>query len=85
VFQSTLRTFDESVASTHTPCRHVPQCPSAAAPDHAAARVAASHPEQGWSVLCNGVVVFDDLGEILPDGTCLDAYRPGNQRPLLVA
>jgi hypothetical protein len=26
----------------------------------------ASHPEQGWSLLCNGVIVFDDLGEILP-------------------
>jgi len=26
----------------------------------------AAHPEQGWSLLCNGVIVFDDLGEILP-------------------
>jgi hypothetical protein len=26
----------------------------------------ASHPEQGWSLLCNGVIVFDDLGEIRP-------------------
>jgi len=24
------------------------------------------HPEQGWSLLCNGVIVFDDLGEMLP-------------------
>lgn len=85
MFQSTLRTFDQPVVRTHGPCRHVPQCPSAAAADHAAARVVASHPEQGWSVLCNGVVVFDDLGEILPDGTCLDAHWPGNQRPLVPA
>jgi hypothetical protein len=28
----------------------------------------ASHPEQGWSLLCNGVVVFDDGGALLPDG-----------------
>jgi hypothetical protein len=28
----------------------------------------AFHPEQGWSLLCNGVIVFDDLGEILPAG-----------------
>jgi len=28
----------------------------------------ASHPEQGWSLLCNGVIVFDDMGEILPGG-----------------
>lgn len=48
-------------------CRHHPTCPSATAPDHAAARVVASHPEQGWSLLCNGVVVFDDNGELLPD------------------
>jgi len=25
-------------------------------------------PEQGWSLLCNGVVVFDDAGALLPDG-----------------
>ncbi|NIH69130.1 hypothetical protein FB380_003618 [Modestobacter marinus] len=25
-------------------------------------------PEQGWTLLCNGVVVFDDDGELLPDG-----------------
>jgi hypothetical protein len=52
-------------------CPHVPRCPSAGASDHAAARVRVSHPDQGWSVLCNGVVLFDDLGEILPDGTCV--------------
>jgi hypothetical protein len=28
----------------------------------------AFHPEQGWSLLCNGVIVFDDLGEIVPGG-----------------
>jgi hypothetical protein len=27
-----------------------------------------SHPEQGWSLLCNGVVTFDDTGDLLPDG-----------------
>jgi hypothetical protein len=26
------------------------------------------HPEQGWTLLCNGVVLFDDDGELLPDG-----------------
>jgi hypothetical protein len=36
--------------------------------DHDAARTVAFHPEQGWSLLCNGVIVFDDMGEILPDG-----------------
>jgi hypothetical protein len=28
----------------------------------------AHHPEQGWSLLCNGVVFFEDTGELLPDG-----------------
>jgi hypothetical protein len=36
------------------------------APDHMAARVVARHPEQGWSLLCNGVISFDDMGELLP-------------------
>jgi hypothetical protein len=49
-------------------CRHQPTCPSADAPDRDAARVVSSHPEQGWSLLCNGVVSFDDAGDLLPDG-----------------
>jgi hypothetical protein len=35
-----------------------------------------SHPEQGWSLLCNGVVVFDDTGELLPDGAMIAPHRP---------
>ena len=38
------------------------------APDRLAARPLARHPEQGWSLLCNGVVLFDDGGQLLPDG-----------------
>jgi hypothetical protein len=35
-----------------------------------------AHPEQGWSLLCNGLVVFDDLGALLPDGrTVVPAVR----------
>ncbi|MCW2667249.1 MAG: hypothetical protein JWN57_2211 [Frankiales bacterium] len=56
-------------------CTHSPACPSAAAPDHDAARVSTTHPEQGWSLLCNGVVVFEDMGEILPDGSVVAAHR----------
>ncbi len=64
--------------SDHTPvrtCSHVPQCPSADATDRDAAHVVAAHPEQGWSLLCNGVVVFEDFGEILPDGQSVAARR----------
>jgi hypothetical protein len=49
-------------------CLHKPLCPSATSPDHSAAHTLAAHPEQGWSLLCNGVIVFDDSGELLPDG-----------------
>ena len=49
-------------------CSHRPPCPPAGHPDRDAARTVASHPEQGWSLLCNGVIVFDDMGEILPGG-----------------
>jgi hypothetical protein len=33
-----------------------------------AARVVISHPEQGWSMLCNGIVLFDAAGALLPGG-----------------
>jgi len=49
-------------------CTHQPVCPSAEAPDRETALPVAPHPEQGWSLLCNGVVTFDDTGELLPDG-----------------
>jgi hypothetical protein len=35
--------------------------------------VLSGHPEQGWSLLCNGVIAFDDGGDLLPDGR---AVRP---------
>jgi Family of unknown function (DUF5999) len=52
-------------------CQHQPPCPDALAPDRSAARTVASHPEQGWSLLCNGVVLFDDAGVLLPDGRAM--------------
>lgn len=55
-------------------CQHIPQCPAADQSDRSAARPVSAHPEQGWSLLCNGVVLFDDTGLILPSGR---AVRPG--------
>lgn len=49
-------------------CPHHPVCPDADAVDRNAAQVVASFPEQGWSRLCNGVIVFEDTGGLLPDG-----------------
>jgi len=57
-------------------CPHRTPCPPATALDREAARVVAAHPEQGWSLLCNGVIVFDDFGELLPDGTAVPPYQP---------
>jgi hypothetical protein len=37
----------------------------------------AAHPEQGWSLLCNGVVLFDDTGELLPGGQALPPRTAG--------
>lgn len=41
-----------------------------------------SHPEQGWGLLCNGVVVFEDTGELLPDGRGIPAHRGPCGRPV---
>src|SRR6516164_3414440 len=49
-------------------CSHEPQCPSAGDTARAAAHIIAGHPEQGWSLLCNGIVLFDDGGLLLPGG-----------------
>jgi len=60
-------------------CPHRPPCPPAERPDRDAARIVAFHPEQGWSLLCNGVIMFDDRGEILPGGRVVPP--PPNPHP----
>lgn len=57
-------------------CTHLPKCPSAASSDREAAQVIAPHPEQGWSLLCNGLLLFEDTGELLPDGRIIAPHRP---------
>ncbi|MER5596924.1 DUF5999 family protein [Streptomyces sp. NPDC002265] len=52
-------------------CSHRSSCPSA----DAAAHIVSAHPEQGWSLLCNGAIVFDDSGELLPDGSVIAPHR----------
>ncbi|POX46168.1 DUF5999 family protein [Streptomyces sp. Ru72] len=56
-------------------CTHRPECPSADRPDHDAAVIVSAHPEQGWYRLCNGTIVFDDTGELLPDGRAVAPLR----------
>ena len=62
--------------ATPRACDHTPACPAADDAAHDAARVVARHHEQGWVLLCNGVVVFDDTGELLPDGRTVAPHRP---------
>ena len=57
-------------------CPHTPPCPAPSAPDREAAHTIVSHPEQGWSLLCNGVVIFEDTGELLPGGAFIAPHRP---------
>jgi hypothetical protein len=57
-------------------CKHIPCCPEASAPDRDAASIYVSRPEQGWSLLCNGIVSFEDTGELLPDGRAIAPHRP---------
>jgi Family of unknown function (DUF5999) len=65
-------------------CPHTPPCPDASGPDREAARTIISHPEQGWSLLCNGIVVFEDTGELLPDGEPIAPHRPTDLIPRAV-
>ena len=66
------------------PCPHRPRCPSALAHDRSGARTMASHPEQGWSLLCNGVVIFDDGGALLP-GSRAGPPPPASARTVVPA
>jgi hypothetical protein len=63
-------------------CQHSCKCPSADAVDHDAALIVAEHHDQGWVLLCNGVVLFEDCGELLPDGRTV---APRKRRVLVPA
>src|ERR1700709_2124963 len=56
-------------------CQHIPTCPGSQDAAREAARVVSSHPEQGWSLLCNGVILFEDTGELLPDCSTVNPHR----------
>ena len=67
---------DGQPMAARSSCSHRPACPGAEASDREAAMPVATHPEQGWSLLCNGVVLFEDTGELLPDGRIVAPRRP---------
>ncbi|MFB8025994.1 MULTISPECIES: DUF5999 family protein [unclassified Streptomyces] len=56
-------------------CSHQPTCPTADNSDRDAAKVV-TRDVQGWAELCNGVLLFEDTGELLPDGRIIAPHRP---------
>ncbi|MFG2786565.1 DUF5999 family protein [Streptomyces sp. NPDC048419] len=63
-------------------CSHQSSCPSF---DGNAAHVVAAHPEQGWSLLCDGAIVFDDTGELTSDGRAVAPHRVPVERLAVAA
>ncbi|WP_405894982.1 DUF5999 family protein [Streptomyces sp. NBC_01527] len=57
-------------------CMHQPECPPARAADRGAAQVLAHCPVLGYSLLCNGVLSFEDTGALTPDGRICPPRRP---------
>ncbi|MEW2568242.1 DUF5999 family protein [Streptomyces sp. NPDC047070] len=62
-------------------CSRQPSCPSAdrsaraGHDDRSDAHIVSAHPEQGWYLLCDGAIVFDDTGALLPDGRVVAPHR----------
>jgi hypothetical protein len=70
-----LRLFRPLPAPGHAKARYISSSQTRGASCvHTAAHTVAFHPEQGWSLLCNGVIVFDDMGAILPDGRVIPPH-----------
>ncbi|MEU9212906.1 DUF5999 family protein [Streptomyces sp. NPDC048415] len=63
-------------------CSHQTSCQSAGS---GAPHIVAAHPEQGWNLLCNGAIVFDDTGELLPDGRVVAPHRVFAERLAVAA
>lgn len=56
-------------------CVHEPRCPDADSSDREAAVVTASCPQDGYTIRCNGVIMFEDTGGILPNGELIAPHR----------
>jgi len=72
-------THPQPATTTRLPaslCTHTPKRPSADSPDREAAKIVAAQPEQGWSLLCNSLLLWEDTGALLPDGQVVAPHRP---------
>ncbi|MFC4469800.1 DUF5999 family protein [Streptomyces xiangluensis] len=56
-------------------CTHRSSCPQSDRSGRDTAHIVAAHPEQGWYLLCDGAIVFDDTGALLPDGRVVAPHR----------
>lgn len=56
-------------------CSHEPPCPAAQAPNGEAALIIARDWFLGWARLCNGIVLWEDTGELLPNGELVAPFR----------
>ena len=75
-FATAVRTVLWTLRAEGALCEHSTPCPPASAADHLAASVLIGHPGAGWSVLCNGVILFEDTGYLLPTGGAVGPRRP---------
>jgi len=41
--------------------------------------VIACHLKHDWSQICNGTIVFEDTGALLPDGTIIEPHRAASR------
>ncbi|WP_217231261.1 DUF5999 family protein [Streptomyces anulatus] len=74
---STPEQADDLTICEPGPCKHSPGCPDAEAPDRYAAKMVTSHYEQGWCVLCNGIISFEDTKRLTGTGVPAPASRSG--------
>ena len=68
-------------------CQHRPRCPEWPAPDHQAARIVADQPRQGWSLLCNGVILSTTEANCFPIAVLVahDSGPPSGDWPCVLA
>ena len=73
--QPLARSAAAEIGKVALACTHRPECPSADAVDCEAARVLVHCPVLGYSLLCNGVLAFEDTGCLLPSGRVVSHRR----------
>jgi Family of unknown function (DUF5999) len=67
--------LEQPTTAGPTPCPHTPPCPAADAPDAQAAHIAVDRYDQGWALLCNGLVLTDHVPLTTPTGLELRAQH----------